>query len=109
MDDDLAILRPVLRRRYTSRLPYTDERVPQAVLDALRSTALLEGGRLLTPGPWDADTVPGLVHDSPAYDETFSTELDAFRTFAQEHTPGPSPCSSTHTTPRRAPGPPRAS
>ncbi|MFJ5830628.1 Acg family FMN-binding oxidoreductase [Streptomyces sp. NPDC093089] len=76
MDDALAVLQPVLRRRRTSRFPYTDERVPQAVLDALRSAALLEGSRLLTPGPWHTDTVLDLVHDSELF-EAMDTGLRA--------------------------------
>lgn len=76
--DDLALLRPALRRRHTSRFPYSDDRVPQAILDGLRSAALLEGCRLIVPGPWHTDTVLDLVHDSElfeAMDTTLRAEL----------------------------------
>ncbi|MHC0429804.1 Acg family FMN-binding oxidoreductase [Streptomyces sp. O3] len=66
--DDLAPLWPALRRRHTSRFPYSDERVPQAILDGLRSAAVLEGCRLTVPGPWHADTVLALVHDSARFE-----------------------------------------
>lgn len=80
-DDDLALLQPVLRRRHTSRFPYSDERVPQEVVDGLRSAAMLEGCRLVTPGPWHTDTVLDLVHDAElfeAMDSTLRGELAAW-------------------------------
>ncbi|MFE1441095.1 Acg family FMN-binding oxidoreductase [Streptomyces sp. NPDC058739] len=76
--DDLAALHPVLRRRHTSRHPFSDERVPDAVLDRLRSAALLEGAHLLVPGPWHTDTLRGLVHDaelSEAMDAALRAEI----------------------------------
>ncbi|MEV7521855.1 nitroreductase family protein [Streptomyces sp. NPDC091371] len=63
-DEELAALYPALRRRHTSRFPFRDEEIPPALLDALRSAALLEGCRLVVPDAWHTDTLLGLVHDS---------------------------------------------
>ncbi|MET9854529.1 nitroreductase family protein [Streptomyces sp. NPDC006450] len=63
-DQELAALHPALRRRHTSRFPFTDEEIPPALLDGLRSAALLEGCRLVVPDSWHAETLLGLVHDS---------------------------------------------
>ncbi|MFJ8383964.1 Acg family FMN-binding oxidoreductase [Streptomyces sp. NPDC094438] len=67
-DDDLPALHPALRRRHTSRFPYTDEEIPAAVLDGLRAAALLEGAKLLLPDAWHTEVVLGLVHDSERYE-----------------------------------------
>ncbi|MFF7444059.1 Acg family FMN-binding oxidoreductase [Streptomyces sp. NPDC008122] len=103
IDDDLAVLQPVLRRRHTSRFPYSDERVPQAVLDSLRSAALLEGCRLIAPGPWHTDTVLDLVHDSELF-EAMDTGLRA-ELAAWVHTEDGPPGSTTEGIPPYAIGP----
>ncbi|MBT2406553.1 MULTISPECIES: nitroreductase family protein [unclassified Streptomyces] len=61
---DLAAFHPALRRRHTSRFPFTDEEIPAAVQDGLCAEALLEGCRLALPDAWHIDEVLGLVHDS---------------------------------------------
>ncbi|MGW6706314.1 Acg family FMN-binding oxidoreductase [Streptomyces sp. NPDC054956] len=63
-DSGLAALHDALRRRHTSRFPFDDEPVPDALMDGLRSAALLEGCRLTVPGDWHMDTVLGLVRDA---------------------------------------------
>ncbi|WP_338676478.1 nitroreductase family protein [Streptomyces sp. SCSIO 30461] len=63
-DDDLAVLHPAIRRRHTSRFPFTDERVPDAVLDGLRAAARLEGARLHIPEAWHLQELLSLVHDA---------------------------------------------
>ncbi|MFE2735242.1 Acg family FMN-binding oxidoreductase [Streptomyces sp. NPDC059349] len=64
-DRDLADLHRAIRRRHTSRFPFSDEQIPEPVFDGLRSAALLEGCRLITPSAWHADTmVMELVHDA---------------------------------------------
>ncbi|MFC9618202.1 Acg family FMN-binding oxidoreductase [Streptomyces sp. NPDC056938] len=62
-DRDLADLHRAARRRHTSRLPFSDEQIPEPVFDGLRSAALLEGCRLITASAWHADAVMELVHD----------------------------------------------
>ncbi|MFE9255306.1 Acg family FMN-binding oxidoreductase [Streptomyces sp. NPDC006879] len=61
---ELAALHPALRRRHTSRFPFSDEEIPAPVQDELRAAALLEGCRLVLPDAWHTDAVLDLVHDS---------------------------------------------
>ncbi|MFD0268234.1 Acg family FMN-binding oxidoreductase [Streptomyces sp. NPDC127106] len=68
-DRELAALHDALRRRHTSRYPFSDEPVPQAVLDGLRAAARLEGCRLAIPGDWHVETVLGLVRDAEHREE----------------------------------------
>ncbi|MGW6691342.1 Acg family FMN-binding oxidoreductase [Streptomyces sp. NPDC054961] len=69
-DDELAALHDALGRRHTSRFPFSDEPVPDAVMDGLRSAARLEGCRLTLPGDWHLETVLGLVRDAEHREET---------------------------------------
>ncbi|KQX67353.1 nitroreductase family protein [Streptomyces sp. Root1310] len=78
VEEDLAPLYPVIRRRHTSRRPFTDEAIPQAIKDALSAAALLEGVRLLFPDAWHVHTLLDLVHDAEgrdALDPAASEEL----------------------------------
>ncbi|WMX44011.1 Acg family FMN-binding oxidoreductase [Streptomyces roseicoloratus] len=80
-DGDLEPLHAALARRHTSRFPFTEERVPTEVMDGLRAAALLEGCRLVVPGPWHTDTVMGLVHASELFeaaDEAVRAEIAAW-------------------------------
>lgn len=61
---DLADLYRAVRRRHSSRFPFSDEQIPGPVFDGLCSAALLEGCRLITPSAWHADAVMDLVHDA---------------------------------------------
>ncbi|GGU16822.1 nitroreductase [Streptomyces lateritius] len=63
-DRGLADLHPAVRRRHTSRFPFSEEQIPEPVLDGLRAAALLEGCRLITPGAWHTDAVMELVRDA---------------------------------------------
>ncbi|UNM16251.1 nitroreductase family protein [Streptomyces formicae] len=63
-DSDLAALHPAIHRRHTSRFPFSDEEVPDAILDGLRGAALLEGARLYVPDAWHVRSVLDLVHDA---------------------------------------------
>ncbi|MFF3323978.1 Acg family FMN-binding oxidoreductase [Streptomyces sp. NPDC002889] len=63
-DDDLALLHPAVRRRHTSRFPFTDEEIPEAVMGGLSGAALLEGARLTFPDAWHLKAVLDLVHDA---------------------------------------------
>lgn len=68
-DSDLGTLHAAVRRRHSSRFPFTEENIPPALLDGLRAAALLEGCRLAVPDAWHTDTVLGLVHDSEHREE----------------------------------------
>ncbi|WNI26139.1 Acg family FMN-binding oxidoreductase [Streptomyces sp. ITFR-16] len=74
-DSELAVLHPAVRQRHTSRFPFSDERIPPAILDGLCAAALLEGCRLTVPGAWHTDAVMELVHDA----ELFETADEAMR------------------------------
>ncbi|AOT57379.1 MULTISPECIES: Acg family FMN-binding oxidoreductase [Streptomyces] len=50
--DTLADLRPAVPRRHTSREPFGDEPVEEALLDGLRGAALAEGARLDFADDW---------------------------------------------------------
>ncbi|WP_351224556.1 nitroreductase family protein [Streptomyces sp. NPDC002133] len=63
-DDDLAVLHPAIRRRHTSRLPFTDEEIPDGILAGLCGAALLEGAHLYVPDAWHVQSVLDLVHDA---------------------------------------------
>ncbi|WP_053691275.1 Acg family FMN-binding oxidoreductase [Streptomyces sp. WM6372] len=68
-EHDLATLHDAVRRRHTSRYPFSDEPVPTALLDGLGSAARLEGCRLTVPSPWHIETVLGLVRDAEHHEE----------------------------------------
>ncbi|MFJ6755063.1 MULTISPECIES: Acg family FMN-binding oxidoreductase [unclassified Streptomyces] len=60
----VASLHDAVRRRHTSRYPFSDEPVPTALLDGLEAAARLEGCRLTVPDTWHIETVLGLVRDA---------------------------------------------
>ncbi|QGV77353.1 Acg family FMN-binding oxidoreductase [Streptomyces ficellus] len=68
-NNDVADLYPALRRRHTSREPFSDETVPEAVLDGLRGAARAEGARLDLPGDWQIETMLELVWDAEHAEE----------------------------------------
>ncbi|WP_406471034.1 Acg family FMN-binding oxidoreductase [Streptomyces hirsutus] len=77
-ESDLAPLYPAIHRRHTSRYPFTDEVIPQAIKDALSAAALLEGVRLIFPDAWHVQSLLDLVHDAEgrdAMDPAASEEL----------------------------------
>ncbi|WP_309226965.1 Acg family FMN-binding oxidoreductase [Streptomyces lunaelactis] len=63
-EHDLAVLHPAVRKRHTSRHPFTTEEIPDDILDGLRGAALLEGARLYVPDAWHVKSVLNLVHDA---------------------------------------------
>ncbi|MFJ3921774.1 Acg family FMN-binding oxidoreductase [Streptomyces sp. NPDC090022] len=69
-EHDLAALHDALGRRHTSRDPFSDEPVPEALLDGLKAAARMEGCRLVVPGDWHVETVLGLVRDAEHREET---------------------------------------
>ncbi|MEW2048064.1 nitroreductase family protein [Streptomyces sp. NPDC005476] len=78
VSEDLSPLYPAIRRRHTSRQPFTDEAIPPAIKNALSAAALLEGVRLIFPDAWHVHTLLDLVHDAEgrdAMDAAASEEL----------------------------------
>lgn len=67
--DDIADLYPAIGRRHTSREPFSDEAVQEALLDGLRGAALSEGARLDLPGDWQLQAVLDLVRDAEHEEE----------------------------------------
>ncbi|MFG2282010.1 Acg family FMN-binding oxidoreductase [Streptomyces asoensis] len=77
-EEDLVPLYPAIRRRRTSRHPFTDEMIAPVLKDALCAAALLEGARLVFPDAWHIHTLLDLVQDAEgrdAMDEALSQEL----------------------------------
>ncbi|MEU5122626.1 Acg family FMN-binding oxidoreductase [Streptomyces asoensis] len=77
-EEDLVPLYPAIRRRRTSRHPFTDEVIAPVLKDALCAAALLEGARLVFPDAWHIHTLLDLVQDAEgrdAMDEALSQEL----------------------------------
>ncbi|GAA2961489.1 Acg family FMN-binding oxidoreductase [Kitasatospora cinereorecta] len=66
--DPVSGLHPAIARRRTSREPFTDEPVPDALRDALSGAARAEGARLSFPTGWQADEVLELVRDAELED-----------------------------------------
>jgi nitroreductase len=67
-DPELARLQPEIGRRRTSRLPFTEDRVPDPLRAALREAAEGEGAELHFPSAWHVGTVLDLVHDAEGRD-----------------------------------------
>ncbi|WP_055493917.1 hypothetical protein [Streptomyces sp. TP-A0356] len=62
--DDLALLHPATRRRHTSRRPFREDDIPDALKDGLCAAARLEGARLVFPDAWHVQSVLDLVRDA---------------------------------------------
>ncbi len=67
-EGDLAPLYPAIHRRRTSRQPFSDEAVPDAIRDGLSAAALLEGARLAFPDIWHVQTLLDSVRDAEGRD-----------------------------------------
>lgn len=72
-ETELSSLYPALRRRHTSRSPFSDERIPTAILDGLSAAAHVEGCVLTVPGRWHTETVMELVHDAELFESASSS------------------------------------
>ncbi|WP_445078347.1 Acg family FMN-binding oxidoreductase [Streptomyces hayashii] len=79
VEEDLDPLYPAIRRRHTSREPFTDEAIPEAVKDALSAAALLEGVRLLFPDVWHVQMLLNLVQDAEGRDATDTAASEELR------------------------------
>ncbi|MEV6584035.1 nitroreductase [Streptomyces sp. NPDC051582] len=69
-DRELFALHAALRRRHTSRFPFSDEPVPDELMDGLKGAARLEGCRLSVPGNWHTATLLELVRDAEYREHT---------------------------------------
>lgn len=67
--DDIAGLRPAVLRRHTSRVPFSDEPVPEELLDGLRGAAVGEGARLDVADDWRVWEVLTAVWDAERAEE----------------------------------------
>ncbi|MFF9818700.1 Acg family FMN-binding oxidoreductase [Streptomyces sp. NPDC014006] len=67
-DDDLARLFPAIRQRHTSRHPFAEQDIPEAMRAILQDAAAREEAALLFPGPWHAETLLDLVRDAESRD-----------------------------------------
>ncbi|MCQ9130152.1 MULTISPECIES: nitroreductase [Streptomyces] len=79
VEDDLAALYPAIRRRHTSRQPFTDEAIPRAVKDDLGAAALLEGVRLVFPDVWHVHMLLDLVRDAEGRDASDTAASEELR------------------------------
>ncbi|MFI1448856.1 Acg family FMN-binding oxidoreductase [Streptomyces virginiae] len=68
-DRESASLYDAIRRRHTSRYPFSEEPVSTELLDGLWTAARREGCRLTVPDTWHIDTVLGLVRDAEHREE----------------------------------------
>ncbi|MFF8289378.1 Acg family FMN-binding oxidoreductase [Streptomyces sp. NPDC016309] len=73
-EDEIAGLYPAVRRRRTSREPFSDEPVPRELLDGLAGAALVEGARLAFPDAWQVQAMLDLVWDAEQ-EERLSPEV----------------------------------
>ena len=64
LDETLALLRPAIHRRHTSRYPFREDDIPGDLQDGLCAAADLEGARLVFPDAWHVQSVLELVHDA---------------------------------------------
>lgn len=64
----LTALHPAIRRRHTSRQPFSEREIPQIVLTGLAEAAREEGALLTCPDSWHTDLLLNLVHDAEGRD-----------------------------------------
>jgi hypothetical protein len=62
--DLVSGLYPSIARRHTSREPFSDEAVPEAIRDGLSGAAVAEGARLTFMGDWQVQNALDLVWDA---------------------------------------------
>lgn len=69
--DPLSMLYPAIVRRHSSREPFTDESVPDALLEGLSGAARSEGASLTVLNDWQLDAVLDVVEEA-RQDESLS-------------------------------------
>ncbi len=74
VSDALSSLYPAIDRRRSSREPFTDEPVPEALLDGLKGAARSEGAAMSVLGDWQVDSVIDVVREAEQ-DETLSPDI----------------------------------
>ena len=67
-DPALTALYPAIRRRHTSRHPFSEREIPRIILTGLAEAARDEGAILTFPGSWHTDLLLNLVHDAEGRD-----------------------------------------
>ncbi|MFD4511165.1 Acg family FMN-binding oxidoreductase [Streptomyces sp. NPDC058457] len=67
-DPALALLRPAVGRRHSSRYPFRDEEIPAATREDLCAAASAEGAQLLFPGGWHVGSILELVRDAEEWE-----------------------------------------
>jgi nitroreductase len=67
-DPGLVTLYPAIRRRHTSRRPFSEREVPPVVVSDLCDAARDEGAMLTFPGSWHTEHLLNLVHDAEGRD-----------------------------------------
>nr|WP_239069634.1 nitroreductase family protein [Streptomyces sp. SID13666] len=72
----LSILRPAIHRRHTSRDPFTEQEIPEAVRRELRGAARAEGADLLFPGVWHIQSLLERVQDAEGRDSLESANRE---------------------------------
>ncbi|MFF9689443.1 Acg family FMN-binding oxidoreductase [Streptomyces sp. NPDC014623] len=70
-NDSVSSLYPAIHHRHSSREPFTDEPVPEVLLDGLKGAARAEGAAMSVLGDWQVDAVIDVVREA-AQDETLS-------------------------------------
>ncbi|MFJ8857992.1 Acg family FMN-binding oxidoreductase [Streptomyces sp. NPDC102451] len=72
--DPISALHPAIDRRHSSREPFTDEPVPEALLDGLMAAARSEGANMSVLGEWEVDSVIDVAREAEQ-DESLSPEV----------------------------------
>ncbi len=69
-ESDLAALYPAIHQRHSSRFPFEETKIPEAVRTALSDAAHLEGASLSFATAWHLDEVLELVEEAEARNRT---------------------------------------
>ncbi|SEP89594.1 Acg family FMN-binding oxidoreductase [Streptomyces radiopugnans] len=86
----LGALHPAVHRRHTSRLPFTETEIPQALRTALSDAARREGALLDFPGPSHLRWVLQLVEEAEARNRTDRGEAEDLARWTRAGTAGTS-------------------
>ncbi|UNM16646.1 nitroreductase [Streptomyces formicae] len=63
-ESGLAVLYPAIHRRHSSRFPFEETEIPEALRTALSDASDREGAKLSFPGPWHQQEVLELVEEA---------------------------------------------
>ncbi|MFE5038029.1 Acg family FMN-binding oxidoreductase [Streptomyces sp. NPDC056683] len=87
-DTALALLRPAVGRRHSSRHPFQDEEIPAATREGLCEAAAAEGAQLLFPGGWHVRSVLELVREAEEWEAQDAGVRDETARWAHAEPPG---------------------